>query len=87
MAGHAEKCVEKYCELAGTSPDHLKAVATPGLDDHVISSEKFQTKGVLAAVCSRIVLKILFFARISRPDLLASVNMLAREVTKMERGM
>ena len=82
MEGHADKCVEKYCELAGITADQLKIVATPGIDDHLIAADKFVTKGVLSSVCSRIVLKILFFARISRPDLLACVNMLAREVTR-----
>ena len=48
MVGHAEKCSEKYCELAGISEQQLKVVATPGLDDHQIPSEKFETKAVLA---------------------------------------
>ena len=68
--------------LAKCSINTLKVVATPGIDDHHISSEKFETKGILSDVCSRIVLKVLFFARVARPDLLSSVNMLAREVTK-----
>ena len=59
MVGHAEKCIEKYCELAGITEQQLKVVATPGLDGHQIPSEKFETKGILHANCSRIVLKIL----------------------------
>ena len=38
MSGHTEKCVEKYCELAGITEQQLKVVATPGLDDHQIAS-------------------------------------------------
>ena len=60
----------------------LKAVATPCIDDHVISAEKFETKGVLSSVCTRIVLNVLYFARITRSDSLASVDMLARDVTR-----
>ena len=44
--------------------------------------EKFEEAGVLSAACARIVLEIQFFARIARPDLLASVNTVAREVTR-----
>ena len=39
-------------------------------------------RGVLHKDCARIVLKILYLARIGRPDLLWSVNCLARDVTK-----
>ena len=74
MKGHAEKCVEKYLELAKMSEKQLRMVATPGIDDHQIPKEKFETKGKLSDVCSRIVLKVLFFARVARPDLLSSVK-------------
>ena len=82
MSGHAEKCVERYLDLAKMKIEDLKVVSTPCIDDHVISAEKFATKGILAPVCTRIVLKVLYFARIARPDLLASVNVLARDVTR-----
>ena len=77
-----KKCVEKYLELSGMKESDLKVVGTPCLDDHQISTDEWETKGALSAVCSRIVLKILFFARISRPDLLCSVDTLARDVTR-----
>ena len=38
--------------------------------------------GELSQVCSQIFLKCLFFARIGRPDILWSVNKLARSITK-----
>ena len=38
--------------------------------------------GELSTVCSQIVLKCLYLARIGRPDILWSVNKLARAVTK-----
>ena len=34
MTGHAEKCVERYCQLTGASPKDFKKVATPCMDDH-----------------------------------------------------
>ena len=82
MQGHAEKCVEKYLELSNLTIADLKPVGTPSIDDHLIAANESEEKGKLAPVCSRIVLKVLFFARISRPDLLQSVNTLARAVTK-----
>ena len=44
------------------------------------------TKGTLEPVASRIVLKILYTSRMGRPDTLWSVNTLARQVTKWNRG-
>jgi hypothetical protein len=82
MKGHAQQCVDKYLELAKASPSSLKKAATPCIDDHQLAPEDFDNKGVLEPVCARIVLKVLFLARMGRPDLLWSVNTLAREVTR-----
>ena len=82
MHGSAEKCVERYLELAGMTSDQLKTVTTPCIDDHLISAEDFETKGQLAPHASKAVLKCLYLARKARPDLLWAVNDLARNVTK-----
>jgi len=82
MTGHARQCVEKYLELAKTTKESIKTVATPCIDDHQLAPEDFEQKGSLEPVCARIVLKVLFLARMGRPDLLWTVNVLAREVTK-----
>ena len=51
----------------------------------VFGPEDLILQGALAHVCSRIVLKCLYSARIGRPDLLYSVNILARGVSKWNR--
>ena len=50
--------------------------------DYQIKKEELESKGELSEVCSHIVLKCLYLARIGRPDSLWSVNKLARSVTK-----
>ena len=82
MEGHARKCVERYCELANKKTEQLVKVSHPCLDDHQIKKEELENKGELSEVCSHIVLKCLYLARIGRPDILWSVNKLARSVTK-----
>ena len=82
MEGHAKKCVERYCELANRTTQQLHKVATPCLDDHQFKEEEMGSVGELSKVCSQIVLKCLYLARIGRPDILWSVNILARTVTK-----
>ena len=85
MEGHAVQCVERYCELAKQTPDMLNTVETPGFAHHQLKPEDFEVAGELSHVSAHIVLKCLYFARIGRPDLLYSVNVLAREVTKWSK--
>ena len=82
MAGHAKKCVERYRELANKTTQQLYKVSTPCIDDHHFKEEEMKLVGVLSQVCSRIVLKCFYLARIGRLDILWSVNKLARAVTK-----
>ena len=82
MAGHAKKCVERYCELANKTTQQLYKVSTPCIDDHHFKEEEMKSVGELSHVCSQIVLKCSDLARIGRPDILWSVNKLARSITK-----
>ena len=62
--------------------EQLYKVSSPGLDDHQIKTEELESVGELSEVYSQIVWKCLYLARIGRPDILWSVNKLARSVTK-----
>ena len=86
MAGHAKKCVKRYCELANKTTQHLYKVSTPCIDDHHFKEEEMKSLGELSQVCSQIVLKCLYLARIRRPDILWSVNKLARSITKLTKA-
>ena len=86
MAGHAKKCVERYCELANkTTQQHYK-ISTPCIDDHHFKEEETKSVAELSNACSQIVLKYSYFARIGRPDVLWSVNKLARSITKWTKA-
>ena len=80
--GHAKKCVERYCELANKTTQQLYKVSTPCIDDHHFEEEETKSVGELSTTCSQIVLKCVYLARIGRPDILWSVNKLARSITK-----
>ena len=86
MEGHAKKCVERYCELANKTTQQLYKVSTPRLDDHHFKVEELKSVGELSKVCSQNVLKCLYLARIGRPDILWSVNKLARSITKWTKA-
>ena len=57
MAGHAKKCVERYCELANKTTQQLYKVSTPCIDDHHFKEEELKPVGELSNTCSQIVLK------------------------------
>ena len=86
MEGHAKKCVGRYCELVNRTTQQLYKVATPCTDDHHFKEEELKSVGELSKVCSKIVLKCLYLARIGRPDILWSVNKFARAVTKWTKA-
>ena len=70
MAGHAKKCVERYFELANKTNQQLHKVSTLCIDDdHFKEEEEMKSVGELSQVCSQIVLKCLYLARIGRPDI------------------
>ena len=71
--------VERYCELANKKIKQLYNVSHPCLEDHQFKQEELETVGELSSVCSQ---KCLYVTRIGRPDILLSVNKLARSVTK-----
>ena len=81
MGRHAQNAL-KYCELANEKTKQLDKVSSPCLNDHHLKQEELESVGELAGVCSQIVLTCLYLARIGRPDILWSVNKLARSVTK-----
>ena len=81
LTSHTKKCVERYCDLAHrTTQQHYK-VSTPCIDDHHFKEEETKSVGELSNTCSLIVLKCSYLARIGRPDILWSVNKLARSIT------
>ena len=86
MAGHAKKCVERFCELANKTTQQLYKVSTPCIDDHHFKEEETKSVGELSNTCSQIVLKCVYLERIGRPDILWSAKKLARSITKWTKA-
>ena len=86
MEGHAKKCVEQYCELTNKTTQQLFKVSTPCIDDHHFKEGALKSVGELSKICSHIVLTCFYLARVGRPDILRSVNKLARSITKWTKA-
>ena len=84
MKPFLESCVKRYVELAGKDAKPLKTVSTPCHDERIARpiADESETKGVLAPIATRVLMKILFAARMARFDLLRAVQGLAARVTK-----
>ena len=64
----------------------LYKVSTPCIEDHQFKEEELKSVGDLSKVSSQNVLKCLYLTRIGRPDILWSVNKLARSTTKCTKA-
>ena len=61
IEGHAENCVERYCELANIKTEQLYNVSCPCLDDHHCKKEEPESVGELSTACSQNCSKMLVF--------------------------
>ena len=78
--------VDKYCELAKVNRSSLKYAATPFHDNKVAEPLKEnEPQGRLQPIASRVLMKILFAARMARWDLLRCTQSLASRVTKWSK--
>ena len=84
ISGHANQCLETYAELSGVPISSLRKVTTPCIEESQLPQADRETKGELNKVCARIVLQVLYLARMCRPDLYWAVNSQARMVTKWD---
>ena len=71
--------VDLYLKVAGDKP--VKQVATPYLDSELKISD-WEAKGKQGEKSASIVMKILWLARLSRPDLSHGVTKLASGITR-----
>ena len=80
----AISCVDPYVQLAGRDAKPMKKVATPFHEERIARpvTDESEKKGVLAPIAARVLMKILFAARMARYDLLRAVQGLAARVTK-----
>ena len=84
MASFLESCVEAYCQLAKVDPSTLGKVSTPFTEAGIArpTLDEHEKPGRLQPIASKVLMKILFAARMARFDLLRATQSLASRVTK-----
>jgi hypothetical protein len=77
---YAQSSVDLYLSLPGSKP--LRKASTPFLPEGALLASDDDSKGELAPVACKILMKLLWLARLSRPDLIKPIGDLARDVQK-----
>ena len=72
MEVHVKKCVERCSELANKTTQQLYKVSTHCLDGHQFKEEELKSVGELSILCSQMLLKRLYVARIGVPEYIFS---------------
>jgi hypothetical protein len=79
--------VEAYLSLAKIERGDLKTVQTPFLDEERLHDKDDITgSGALADIAARVLMKVLYCARLARFDLLKAISSLATKITKWTRN-
>ena len=81
-----EVCVERYCDLANETAEQLYEVSIPCIVDYQSKEDELKSVAKLSRVIFANVLACVDLARVGRPDILWSVNNLARPITKWTRS-
>ena len=87
MAGHAKKCVDRYCELANkTTQQQLYKVSTPCIDDHHFEEEMKSVGEIVTWYALKLFWNAYTWQELDDPIFLWSVNKLARSITKWTKA-
>ena len=86
MEVHVKKYVERYCELTNsTTLNSTKYLLPVSMMSTSKKKEEMKFVREFTQVCSQIVLKYLYVARIGELDILRTVDKLARSITKWSK--
>ena len=82
MRQFLQQCVDRYVELAGPNVK-FKKVTAPCPDDKIARPimDEAEARGELQPIPSRVLMKVLFAARMARFDLLCATQRSASRVT------
>jgi hypothetical protein len=83
MTDFAENACKAYEELSGCT---LQKAATPYLPEGSLVDSDFENRGQMAENASRVLMKILWSARLARPDLMKGISDLTRRITTWSKA-
>ena len=84
MTDYAQEAINLYQSVVGNVV--FKKVATPYVNEGVLTEEGYLSEGQVSAKASSVLMKLLWLCRLSRPDLAYAISMLAVQVSKWSRN-
>ena len=85
MRSYAAGIVEFYCGLCAIDAKSLKRVASPALPENLMTDQEDEEQGVLHGQAAKVLMRLLWLSRLSRPDLSFIVGRLASNTTRWSR--
>ena len=85
MRSYAASIVEFYCGLCGIEVKSLKRVASPALPESLMLDKEAEEQGVLHGQAAKVLMRLLWLSRLSRPDLSFIIGRLASNTTRWSR--
>ena len=85
MRDYARESVALYLEIAGKDTV-LRQVPTPFVSPGILTDEDYQSSGQIGQKASSILMKLLWLARLCRPDLSFPICLLAGQITTWSRN-
>ena len=82
MRPYAAQTVEFYCDLCGIEIKTLKHVTSPAHPESIMIEEEASEQGMLEGYAAQVLMRLLWLARLSRPDLAFIVGRLASNVSR-----
>ena len=79
-----EQCVDSYLALAKNTVDIIKPAKTPFLDESKVENSSENKEGLLAPIACKVLMEILYGARLARFDSLRPIAALASKITKCD---
>lgn len=82
MRPYAAQTVQFYCDLCGIEFKTLKHVTSPAHPESIMVEEEASEQGTLKGYEAQVLMRLLWLARLSRPDLAFIVGRLASNVSQ-----
>ena len=85
MRSYETGIVEFDCGLRGIEVTSLKRVTSPALPESSVTDQEAEEQGVLHNQASKVLMRLLWLSRLSRPDLSFITGRLASNVSRWSR--
>ena len=82
LRSYAAQTVEFYCDLCGIELKTLKHMTSPAHPESIMVEEEASEQGMLKGYAAQVLMRLLWLARLSRPDLAFIVGRLASNVLR-----